>query len=81
MAVPVRQLQKERTEKHIDQECKDNNNPLVFYCLWFCRKTEEKEELKHDQLWVYQNIVCKISLTFYVLSCSCRRAHKTQKPS
>lgn len=38
MAGPVRQLQKKMTEECIDQASADNNNLLVFYCAWLCRK-------------------------------------------
>lgn len=38
---------------------------LIFYCVQLCRTTKEREQLKRDQLWIYQDIVCeKISLTF-----------------
>lgn len=42
MAGPVKQLQKKRTEERIDQASADNNNLLVFYCAWLCRKMEKK---------------------------------------
>lgn len=38
---------------------------LIFYCVQLYRKTEENEQLKHDQRWLYQGIVWKRSLTFF----------------
>lgn len=79
VAVTVSQLWKERTEKHTPRMQRQSQ-----CCVRLCRKTEENEQLKHDQRLLYQGIVWKSSLTFFYMSgpglCSCWPGRQTQKP-